>query len=332
MPRQRKRGRNYVKLGLKKAKKGPDWIRRASGLPGIGPWIREAYARWFEWRHALAAGRITAAAREQFVPPTLDDVQVRVLQQLREAGIGKVDARQLCDPILVDKVLATADRWLQQPDVQAQVDAYRQDPSHSWKDYIVRMFGREATIEPDSPVLQLGLQRRLLDVVNSYLSLHGRLIYVDVWNTIPLVHDGPDMGSQRWHRDPEDSRLVKAFLCVSDVGPGAGPLEYIPHSRRGERYGSVFPQRFPAGSVAPAEAIDAVVPSADRERCVGARATLFVVDTAGLHRGGRATRDHRVLATWTYVTPASTWDRAFSLVPTPDGSLFGAEARRAVLS
>ena len=180
---------------------------------------------------------------------------------------------------------------------------------HGKKDYLVRMFGvaGDAELDAGSPWLSLFLHDRLLAVINGYLGVFSKLNAVDVWNTVPVVHDGADQGSQRWHRDPEDSRLVKVFLYLSDVDAGAGAMQYVAHSRRGDRYGSLWPQKFPAGNYPPAGALERIVDPRDRIDCSGPSGTLLLVDTCGFHRGGRATTARRVLATSIHTTPASPW-------------------------
>ena len=79
--------------------------------------------------------------------------------------------------------------------------------------------------------------RRLL--VNHYLGMTSRLHHVNLWDTIAVDDGRAPIGPQRWHRDPDDVRLVKVFLHFTDVTAGSGPLEYVPHSRPGEAWVAV---------------------------------------------------------------------------------------------
>jgi hypothetical protein len=185
-------------------------------------------------------------------------------------------------------------------------------------DYMVKLFPEGPTLDLDHVLLRVGVSSALLDTVNQYLGMWGKLIYTDAWHTIP-VDIGRRIGSQSWHRDPEDGRMIKAYLYCAEVDEGAGPMEYIPESAAGERYGSQWAWK-PLGTHAERypddEEISARFPAAERVVCTGPEGTLVLCDTDGLHRGGVSVSSPRVLATWTFVTPAamgSTAQRRFRL-------------------
>jgi len=149
----------------------------------------------------------------------------------------------------------------------------------------------------------------------------ARLLHTDMWQTLPLIGKAPFAGSQRWHRDPEDLRILKMFFYLSDVSVDAGPLNYVCNSRRGEKYGDLWPQKLPYGNVAPHDEVEKATLVSARHSCAYPAGTLIFVDTTGLHMGGRATNGERLLATWTFVTQASPYLRRFSIpdVPLLDG-------------
>jgi hypothetical protein len=192
-------------------------------------------------------------------------------------------------------------------------------------DYMVKLFPEGPTLDLDHPLLRIGLGSPLLDTVNGYLGMWGKLIYTDVWHTIPL-DIGHRIGSQSWHRDPEDRRMIKAYLYCADVDQGAGPMEYIPESAAGGRYGRLWAwkplvthaERYPSD-----EEISARLPAAERVVCAGTEGTFVICDTDGLHRGGVSVSSPRILATWTYITPAalgSTAQRRFHLTGSSAGA------------
>jgi ectoine hydroxylase-related dioxygenase (phytanoyl-CoA dioxygenase family) len=144
---------------------------------------------------------------------------------------------------------------------------------------------------------------RLLDIANAYLGLWSKLEYVDVWYTPPL-YEPERRSSQRWHRDFNDRHLLKAFVYLVDVDEGTGPFEYVPRSAPGGELDQLWPWR-PLGDNYP--------PQDELERRVDGRAvtftapkgTLIFCNTSGFHRGGFATANPRVLATFTWDSPAS---------------------------
>ncbi len=173
-------------------------------------------------------------------------------------------------------------------------------------DYIVKLYSERPTFEFDHPLLQLFLSASVLDAVNSYLGLWAKLIYVDVWHTIP-GDMGRRIGSQHWHRDPEDMKMVKIYLYFSEVDLTAGPLEYLPGSNRDGPYGKLWRWRALEGPrrYRSEEELQRTIPQSECISCVGSQGTLIFCDTSGFHRGGVATTGARIVATCTFVTAAS---------------------------
>lgn len=306
------------KQRLDAAAAGSTAVQALAGIRflGIGAGVRRAHDAWHERRRRRWMARENRAARDAWThaPAALEPSQRRVLDALTSSGMAHVDLRALPGgEALWPDLVAAAEAWLDGPDVRQREAGYLAADRHKGKDYLIRLYGRNAPIPWESPWLRLAIAPAIVDVVNAYLALLAKIIYIDVWNTVPLHHSGPDIGSQKWHRDPEDARLVKVFLYLRDVTDGAGPFEYVPHSRAGERHGDLWPQQFPAGSIPPEAEVNAAIPAVDRVRCVHPAGTLLFVDTAGLHRGGRADADRRLVATCTYTTHACVWPRAFAI-------------------
>jgi hypothetical protein len=245
-----------------------------------------------------------------------------VLRRLRCDGIALVK---------IDDLLGETETWglaaerardfIQSDEVKRQTAKYIDDPSSSGKQYIVRQWPERPTLSVGDPWLALGLAPCLLDTVNSYLGLWSKLNYVDLWYTIPCAKPREAVASQRWHRDPEDERMVKVFLYLSDVVAEAGPLEYVRSSARG-RYESLWPNpNLGTASYPPAEELERRVATEDRVLATSPAGTLVFCDTHGFHRGGLATTRPRVMATWAYLTPASIFARRFDIASSDHDSL-----------
>ena len=197
------------------------------------------------------------------------------------------------------------------------------DLRRSVKTYLVRKNAWGVSLGPDDPWLQLALDPRLLDLANTYIGMWSKLEYVDLWYTPPSDED-ERQSSQRWHRDFNDRLLLKAFLYVSDVDDAAGPFEYVPRSFPGGELGDLWPW-FPGYDGYPPDEEFARRMEGERiETFTGQRGTLILCNTSGFHRGGYATGRPRVLATWTYSSPASL--KALSernYAPVTDGAATG---------
>jgi hypothetical protein len=182
-------------------------------------------------------------------------------------------------------------------------------------------------IASDDPFLQVGLSSEVLDVVNSYFRLWTRLIYFDLWRSVSIPESAPAT-VPRWHRDPEDRKKVRVYLYFSKVDSGA--MEYAPGTAMmgplGDPWGWRGPLERPAHP--DEEELSHLVPRSRWIRLTGEPGTLIFCDTSGIHRGTLCRTGTRVLATWSYVTPASLHHRRYDLQESPEA--FPPAARFAV--
>ena len=272
-------------------------------------------------------GWLNRASRQRFEArrPALGEAQARVVEDLRRDGFAMADVRELV-PHLWAEAAEAGRAFVASESVQRGIEAYRPGESRG-KGYIVKLHESRPSLPASDVWLRIGLAPALLETVNSYLGLWSKLNYVDAWYTIPSRVERQAQASQRWHRDPADERLVKVFLYLSDGGAGAGPLEYVRGSHGGGRWAGLYPNPDPGTASYPPEGeLEARIPAADRVLATGPAGTLVFCDTYGFHRGGLATEQARVLATWAYVTPASIFARRFDVT----GSMNGEAAEFAV--
>jgi hypothetical protein len=198
-------------------------------------------------------------------------------------------------------------------------------------DYILKMNPENSVLGSDHPLIRIGLSAPVLHVVSGYMKLWPKLIYADAWYSIPL-DVGKRIGSQQWHRDPEDRQMVKVYLHVSDIDADAGAMEYILGTsnalgRPGLEIGHW--QAAGANLYPSTELVETTFPATQRFSCSGPIGTLLFCDTTGLHRGGISRSKPRVVGTWTFVTPASRYERRFTVRPV-DGVALSEEGRFAV--
>ncbi len=307
----------------------------SSALPGLRKLagrargvIRGNVQRSYQkFRHALnwnylrnpASSRLLAthlphlSSTQQTAVETLSRQGLTFVQQ-DALGVAPKDWADLSDLV---RGFAASDR------VQERIRNFSRDAQSrplAGDDYMVKFHPEGPTLALDDPLLRVGLSPAILDVVNGYLGLWSKLTYTDAWHTIP-VDIGRRVGSQSWHRDPEDRKVVKVYLYLAKVDAGAGPMEYIPGSASGGPYQHLWRwspkashhERYPSETE-----LAKLIPPSKWVSCVGDEGTVVICDTNGLHRGGISTTSPRVLATWTFVTPASlgtTVHRRFIVTP-----------------
>lgn len=153
----------------------------------------------------------------------------------------------------------------------------------------------------------LSLHERLLGVIGHYLGLSPRLHLFNLIRTITMPEGSGEQLAQRWHRDPEDKKMIKVFLYCTDVlDRGAGPFIYVRGSHYGGKWRHLFPQRPPVGHYPQDGAVEKIIPQKDVTVCLGKAGTLIFCDTSGLHKGGYCTAKERVMYTVGYVSRAAT--------------------------
>jgi len=267
---------------------------------------RRGIVATYELHDRLFANR-GARRRFEHSQPALDDVQQRVLEQLRADGFATLPFAELVpDATVWQELDADAQRFVAQTEAglaQEQEGGEAALRRREGKEFLVRKYSRDEQLGHDDPWLRLGINPRLLDLANAYLGMWSKLEYVDVWYTAPAGTD-ERRASQRWHRDFNDRHLLKAFLYLVDVDEETGPFEYVPRSAPGGELEQLWPWR-PLGENYPPEGEFAERVNGRSVTFTAPKGTLILCNTSGFHRGGFSKSKPRVLATLTWDSPAS---------------------------
>jgi Phytanoyl-CoA dioxygenase (PhyH) len=264
---------------------------------------------------------VNRASRRRFAheTPALDETQRRVVAGLREEGFFVIPFSELFpDPAVWERLDANAQAFVAGTEAGLAREAAGEDSGlrRTSKDFVVRKYAYDATLGLDDLWLDLALQPRLLDLANSYLGLLSKLEYVDLWYTKPAAAEAERQASQRWHRDYNDRHLLKAFIYLTDVDEESGPFEYVPRSARGSELGDLWPWRPLGKNYPPQDELAERIAGRPVQTFTAPRGTVIFCNTSGFHRGGFATGKPRVLATFTYASPAalkSLSDRNFAV-------------------
>ena len=236
--------------------------------------------------------------------PALDDVQQAIVGDLEADGYALLSFHDLFPEGTWDVLEAEAASFVAETETALAGDreALR---VRAGKEFVVRLHSYEVELDFDDPWFRVCASRRMLDIANSYLGLWSKLEYVDLWYSVPQPEEADRVSSQRWHRDFNDRRLVKAFLYLVDVDETAGPFQYVAGSAPGGRHGKEWPWRPLGDNYPPEDELEQRIPPESARTFTGPKGTFLFCNTAGFHRGGFATAKPRVLATATYSSPAS---------------------------
>ena len=295
---------------------------------------RRGVVATYELHDRLLANRLSRR-RYAHQQPVLTELQRDVVDRLRKEGYATLSLADLIeDPSLSKELDADAGHFIR--DTEAGL-RHEQEGGGSTlrrragKEFLVRKYAWGVQLGVDDPWLRLGIHPRLLDLANAYLEMWSKLEYVDVWYT-PPAREEERRSSQRWHRDFNDRHLLKAFVYLVDVDEETGPFEYVPRSAPGGELEQLWPWR-PLGDNYPPE--DKLAQRID-DRAVtftAPKGTIIFCNTAGFHRGGFAKSKPRVLATFTWDSPASLKalsERNYAFVSGDGGAL--SEAQRHALT
>jgi hypothetical protein len=239
--------------------------------------------------------------------PALDETQQRIVDRLQVEGYAVVPISELVpDQGVWAELEAAGTQFAAETAEGLAREAEGGEAAlrrRQGKEFVVRKYAYGVTLGLDDPWLRFGASRRVLDVANSYLGMWSKLEYVDVWYT-PPVERAERRSSQRWHRDFNDRHLLKAFLYLVDVDEETGPFEYVPRSAPGGELDDLWPWR-PLGENYPPADEFAERTAGKTVSFTAPKGTLIFCNTCGFHRGGFATAKPRVLATFTWDSPAS---------------------------
>jgi hypothetical protein len=184
---------------------------------------------------------------------------------------------------------------------------------YSYKDELmVHMLGGYGTsryvLELDNPFLKFHLDRSLLEVVAAYMGFFPKFIMHSLHSMVLMPKNAKQKFSQNWHRDPDDKKIVKVFIYMTDVSDmDDGPFMYVKQSQLGGKWRSVFPQVPGGGCYVPDGMVESIIPEEDRQICLGKAGTIIFCDTSGLHKGGYCTNNRRIMSAATFVSNASIY-------------------------
>ena len=317
-------------------------LTRMSELPACGNLIHRQYDNFLRlkydvnWRWA----RNPASSRSfRKIPPRLNALQKRLVEELDSTGVAMCHFDELFqDRGMWRSLSAQVSEFSASDEVQSAITKRQRDfeEKHDFgaiEHYILFKYSqdRKPLITASNPLLNLALNPLILDVTNSYLGMWSKLIYFDMWYTLPLNTD-TRFASQRWHRDPEDRRKIRTFLYFSEVDKDAGAMEYLAGSHFGGPYEHVFPWDDPLGIPYPPDGeVERQIPASQHVILQGPPGTLVFCDTAGFHRGGVSRTRPRILATSAFVTPASLHGKRYEIDATVCDARWSPPARFAVM-
>jgi len=268
---------------------------------------------YYLWRFASNSSR---ARRELFSTKSFPE-STKIAGEIAQRGIVVGSSAKFLSPEGQQALNAASQEVLQisnQPEVQ-DIATGKVANEKLNKDFIIHLISRDKAFSKDSPVVKVAADKKLLEIVSSYLGMWPRLHAASAWLNYPT--EGEAKTSQLWHRDPEDMKIVKVFIYLVDVDEHTGPFSYIPET---QPFGAA------AGKAAAYEKqkrvlddeLSSVYPRESWQSCTGPAHTMILADTVGYHRGGKPSTGNRILITFTFTSGTPYVERNFRMDGRPD--------------
>ena len=247
-----------------------------------------------------AAQKLFQQERARLAPSPIEQT---IVTQLRRDGIAQIDFDQLVPSPAFAELSAWAESLANREDVRRDIDARISGVippnTKGGKYYVVRPLGDAPVYDIHDLVVRFALSTPILRIVSNYLGLLSRITALDLWYNLPTR--GPEIFSQRWHRDPEDRAIVKTFLYLRDCNESNGPFCYIPGTHNaGILRHKVGRDNYPEDGV-----VDRKYSPEQQRVCTGKAGTLIFCDTTGFHKGGNPREGARYLFNTVYTSNAS---------------------------
>lgn len=266
----------------------------------------------------LMAANSVANRRQLAAALVSTPAETGLAEQINREGYAIVT--EAIDPTALQQLDAAASGLHE----RAHSRAVKQESGH--KDFWTRLLDEEmqnGKLSTDNPFAAFALQPAVLSILSR---VYGELPQLD-YVLLTLSRDtGKELSfSQLWHRDHDDTRVIKLFVYLTEVASlDDGPLTFIP-GPASDRFGfslhSQTPDSVVVSRVAPIEVQSLVRP----------KLTVFMVETSRcLHMGSRLSPGHeRLLYTATFISVPRLFPE-----PLPRFNLTGreSEAVRCVLS
>lgn len=250
----------------------------------------------------------------------LDNIQQKILDELNNSGIAVTSVAELFGAKADAELIAESEKqfleFRSRQDISDLVEGvtncedFSVDPrfKNDSKPSVIRYADTGNAIKYSDPLVAPLLSSRVLSIANAYNGMLSRIRNVNCWvnPTITGKNLGLRKGSQLWHRDQEDEKILKCFIYFSDVTEESGALDYVKFSKctGGLKHHNLHP--FPSISGYPGQYIfDEHIDEVDIVSATGKKGMIVFVDTNGFHRGGYVTVGERRVIMGTYLRPSS---------------------------
>ncbi len=155
-------------------------------------------------------------------------------------------------------------------------------------------------------LVQLGLEERMLDIIEDYFGLPVALTAVNLRKDIG---GGVQLGTRYWHLDTEDVKVIRMMVYLNDVSMANGPFKYI--SRPVSQAVRALRKRAfrSAGDPIRDEEMRQHIPEAQWLPITGPAGTVLLADNALCYHHGKVHDSERTVMIYTYTSRRPRYPR-----------------------
>lgn len=164
------------------------------------------------------------------------------------------------------------------------------------------------SLDSEKAVSKILMNDKILEIAWSYYETACKLRNPLMWinPSINTNNISGRKGSQLWHRDQEDSSILKCFVYYSNIDEQTGATEYLPKSCAHFNNNQFSVHPFPFSSGYPNQKFfqDKIMDGSSTI-ANGKAGTIVFLDTNGFHRGGFVQKGQRHISMCTFIRPHS---------------------------
>ncbi|WP_066376469.1 phytanoyl-CoA dioxygenase [Anabaena sp. CA = ATCC 33047] len=200
--------------------------------------------------------------------PALSADDSKLVETLNNDGIVITSLENISIPLTQEMLLSAKSLM---PKISKSISANKNEFAlHATSEQIIE----------HSHIFLWGLQQRLLNIAENYLSLpvayHGAYFRRDISNQVQKK-------SRLWHLDKEDIRMMKIIVYLNEINEDCGPFQYIPKSFTSSIFKSL---NYDYKYLTDETMAKAISPS-NWQSCIGAFGTVIIADTASIFHKGK---------------------------------------------
>ena len=233
---------------------------------------------------------------------------IRIINDLNNYGFSSSNVKEILDESEIkyfEEISASYSQALKEVKIKSRIEEINKNNTNKVSKYKVYEITHDEFLnEPltldNLPLLKLYLSKNILKIAKSYLGNDIRIRNPLAW-IHPATSLTREIRSQKWHRDQEDSKMLKVFILFSNVNENNGPTQYVKSTNSSGTFKNIAPnmtwldshwsnrnkfirraynffrEKFP---------YNYSIPKKNIVKATGDIGCIFFIDTNGLHKGG----------------------------------------------